>query len=510
MPICNCLIISLFLKHQLSIFDINFHFLTFCVSLKKKHKMQRILFSWLATVNDFQTNGRVNEMGPTLNIHAHHWDYKQHLILYTKEYEHKALQLLNYLKKHFGHQRTNIMLIDVKNVYDDLPSIKSKIEALLMSYQKEKIDLLLSTGTGIMKIAWYIAHSSLNLNTRLIQVLAPDDSEDFFVPDMFEIEVEQSQTPVTALIRQNNLMRKQKDNFLISKSLQISYKKAFKISQADNVSVLILGNTGTGKEVLANYIHTNSARKHKSFVSINCSAFSDQLLESRLFGHKKGSFTGAFSDFKGVFEHANGGTVFLDEIGDISSYMQQSLLRFLQEKEIQPIGGRSKKVDVRIIAATNQDISKLIAENKFRSDLFYRLGIILHLPDFKNYTIEEKHSWIEHFIENKKIEFGRKKKLEISKELLNFLLQYSFPGNIRELINIVDNLYVFGDEKAKLSELPYYLNNKHNDNSLKLDDIEKKHIHKVLKLNGFNKSNSAKILGIALNTLKAKIVKYKL
>jgi len=472
--------------------------------------MGKILFSWIAMINDFKPNGDVNETGPTLNIHAHHWDYKQHIILYTKNNERKALQLLNYLRKHFGHQRTNITLVDVINVYDDLPSIKIKIETLLMRYREDKLDLLLSTGTGIMKIAWYIAHSSLNLNTRLIQILSPADSKDFLIPDLFEIAVEYSKTPVTALIRQNNLSKKTKPDYLISNSLKIPFKKAFKISQTDIVSVLILGNTGTGKEVLANYIHSNSARKHKPFISINCSAFSDQLLESRLFGHKKGSFTGAFADHKGVFEQANGGTVFLDEIGDISTYMQQSLLRFLQEKEIQPIGGRTKKVDVRIIAATNQNITKLISENKFRSDLFYRLGIILHLPNLKDYTIEEKQNWISYFSKKKQIEFTRKNKLEFNAELMEFLLHYEYPGNIRELINIIDNLYVFAEKKAKLSELPYYLNNTEADCSLKLEDIEKKHISKVLKLNGLNKSNTAKTLGIALNTLKAKIIKYNI
>ena len=145
------------------------------------------------------------------------------------------------------------------------------------------------------------------------------------------------------------------------------------MAQTDDVTVLILGESGTGKENLAKYIHKNSIRKEKPYITVNCSAFNDQLLESRLFGYKKGAFTGADKDTIGLFEMADEGTIFLDEIGYISPYMQQSLLRVLQEKEIMPLCGKPKKVDVRIIAATNQNLVKLCEEKHFRWDLYYRL-----------------------------------------------------------------------------------------------------------------------------------------
>lgn len=468
--------------------------------------MNKILFSWLATANDFNKDGSINKSGPNVNIQAYYWEYSRHIIFYTPNYQDKALQLFNYLQKTFKNNRTNIIEIDVKNVYTDLASIKNKVEAKILEFSKYELHFLLSAGTGLMKITWYIIHSTLKLNTKLLLILSPADSKDYLQPDLHFIEVEQSATPLTAIIRETNLQQNKKAKEFITTSLKQIYNDAFRIAQADNVSVLILGNTGTGKEVLANYIHSNSARKHKPFISVNCSAFSDQLLESQLFGHKKGSFTGAYSDYKGVFEQAKGGTVFLDEIGDISSYMQQLLLRFLQQKEIQPIGGKVKNVDVRVIAATNKKIKNLISGDQFRNDLFYRLGITLTLPDFKNYLADEKLLWFNHFLEIKKTEFRKNNAILLDDNIKSFLLSYNFAGNIRELMNIIDNLYIFSDELATLNNLPQYLLVDNNQSAtLKLADVEKNHIKKVLKMYGNNKSKAAKALGIALNTLKNKL-----
>jgi len=468
--------------------------------------MRKILFSWLAVVNDFNRDGSINKSGPNVNMQAFHWQYDQHIILYTKDYQEKAMKIYTYLDQTFTDHKTNIKPIDIKGVYIHLQDIKNKVEALLIQYKDCEIDLLLSTGTGLMKIAWYIAHTTLGLKTRMLMILAPGDSREYFEPDLHVITVERSHTPISAMIREANLLQRSKPKEFITESLESIYHDAFKIAQADNVSALILGNTGTGKEVLANYIHNNSSRKKKPFISVNCSAFSDQLLESRLFGHKKGSFTGAYENYTGVFEQAKGGTVFLDEIGDITPYMQQLLLRFLQEKEIQPIGRPPKKVDVRVIAATNKNLIKLIKENKFRADLFYRLGMSLKLPDFKDFTIDEKKNWIQNFLQQKKKEFMRQKPLKLQKDVWSFLLGYDFPGNIRELINIIDNFYVFSDDKALFSHLPQYIQQKENlSSSLLLKDVENEHIKKVLKMYGNNKSKAAKALGISLNKLKSRI-----
>ncbi|MBK7970965.1 MAG: sigma-54 factor interaction domain-containing protein [Bacteroidetes bacterium] len=173
------------------------------------------------------------------------------------------------------------------------------------------------------------------------------------------------------------------EEYYISDSIKPIYDKALKIAHTYDITALILGQSGTGKEHLAKFIHDNSARKEKNYLAFNCAGMSDQLLESRLFGYKKGAFTGAEKDTPGLFHEADKGSIFLDEIGDISPYMQQALLRVLQQKEIHPVGGSPEKLSVRIICATNQDLAKRCKEEKFRWDLFYRLAVgELHLPSF--------------------------------------------------------------------------------------------------------------------------------
>ena len=215
--------------------------------------------------------------------------------------------------------------------------------------------------------------------------------------------------PTGAIIKEKIVGKKEESSdYIITDTLRPIYDNAFKVAQADNVTVLITGETGTGKEHLANYIHHNSPRKSKVFIPINCSAFSDNLLESRLFGYKKGAFTDAKEDTKGIFEIANGGSVFLDEIGDISPYMQQSLLRVIQQKEITPIGGTPRTVDVRIITATNKILSTECSEGRFRWDLYYRLSTVeVKLPALLERGEKEIKLLLEHFIKVKRKVFGR-------------------------------------------------------------------------------------------------------
>ncbi len=473
--------------------------------------MKKILISWLAVDNDFNYDDKnkiaINATGPTVNFHAYHYDHAEHILLCTPDYFKHAQMMVNYLKDSFSRNRRIIIkIVDITGVHENLSAIKNKMENILLKNKDKQIDILLSTGSGIMKIAWYICHTTLNLNTRLLQILSPNDSKDPLKPDLLVLNIEKSPVPVSAIIREQNLNNIPDDaNVKIVESIEKQYDKAFKLAQADNVSVLITGNTGTGKEILARYIHKKSPRKNKTFIAVNCAALNDQLLESRLFGHKKGSFTGAYCDQKGVFELANNGTVFLDEIGDISPYMQQALLRFLQEKEIQPIGGKTKKVDVRIIAATNKNILQMIKNEQFRADLFFRLGIDINLPDFKDYSADDKIKWINFLLKIKQKEFRRKEIIELTDDVLNFLVNFDFPGNIRQLINIIDNFYVFANKKADLIDLPEYINDNEHGFSLLLKDVQVKHIKKVLKLFNGNKTRAAKALGISVNNLKAKI-----
>jgi len=239
------------------------------------------------------------------------------------------------------------------------------------------------------------------------------------------------------------------------------------ISDSDS-SVLIEGETGTGKELMARAIHNTSPRKDKQFIAINCGALPDTLLESELFGYKKGAFTNAHKDKPGKFSLANKGTIFLDEIGETSPAFQVSLLRVLQEYEFTPLGGLEKeKTDVRIIAATNKDLSDLVKRNLFRQDLFYRINIIrLTLPPLRQ-RMEDIPLLVERFI-NKLNVLQAKYIQGIDKKVLHTFMSHDFPGNIRELENIIEHAFVLCSEGyIKLKHLPGFMSLQANEN---LDD----------------------------------------
>lgn len=476
--------------------------------------MAKILISWLGVEKDMLNDKLANTNGPTWNFYKYYYkDFKinQHILLVTTNMLHRA--------KHFARQATDyfgfnikILPVEITGVHYDLAEIKTKVENILMQYRDNQILIFFSTGSAIMKIAWYLLHTSLGLNTQVLQIIRKEESQSPDKPDLFILNFEKSSIPYSVLIREQSLksqQKSQKPTPIITKSLESIYDKALQVAQTDNISVLILGETGTGKEELARYIHQNSIRRNKPFAAINCAAFTDELLESRLFGHAKGSFTGAYSDSKGLFEQANGGTVFLDEIGDISPYMQQALLRFLENGEIQPIGKSPKKVDVRIIAATNKDVNQLLNTAKFRSDLFFRLGVILELPPLRTFSNNEKLSIIDHLLSIKAQQFKRNK-LSLCKELKTFLLTYRFPGNFRELINLIEHLYIFAqDGKACTEHLPYHIT--YNPITFtKLKDVEREHIIKIYHMFNKNLTQTAQALGISINTLKSKLKSYGL
>jgi transcriptional regulator with PAS, ATPase and Fis domain len=474
--------------------------------------MQKLVFSWLAVEKDFTENGAINETGPTVIFHVHHFDYDFHYLLCTPDYQFRAAQMKRYIEKNFPNNRIKIITLDIGMAHRDLNIIKNKVEALLMQYRNNQIDMLISTGSGLMKIAWYICHTTLGLNSRLIQIIKPIESKNHDFPDIYTINVQQSTVPTSALILEHNQQKKTKKAFYISRTLKKVYNRAFKVAQADNVSCLIVGNTGTGKEFLARYIHNNSPRKHRPFIAVNCAAFSDQLLESRLFGYKAGSFTGAVKDYNGLIYEANKGTIFLDEIADMGLYMQQALLRFIQQKEIQPIGGKAKKVDVRVIAATNKNIHNLVKEGKFRADLLFRLNLTIMLPDLKDYPEKEKKEYINFFLKTKTKQYHLQQVPKFHNNILSFLLKYNYPGNFREMESIFDNLFVFREDNLHLKELPTYIFDNSNQTAInpdnKLETIIKQHILNIYKLNKENKTKTAKELGISYNNLKAKLQTY--
>lgn len=296
-----------------------------------------------------------------------------------------------------------------------------------------------------------------------------------------------------------------------SKSLTDAITLAKKVAPTD-ATVLLLGETGTGKEVFAQAIHNASVRAGKSFLAINCSALSKELLESEIFGHKAGAFTGATKDKKGLIEEANSGTLFLDEIGEMHFDLQSKLLRVLETSEFIKVGDtKSIKVNVRIIAATNRDLHEEIKEYKFREDLFYRLNVFaITLPPLRERK-EDIPLLTNHYVS---LYAGKTNKIlkGVSPQVNKILQQHNWKGNIRELKNIIERAVILeSSECITESSLPYDIQDNLLNNQATIFDlalIEKKHIQKVLQYANGNKTETSRLLNIGLTTLYRKIEEY--
>jgi DNA-binding NtrC family response regulator len=292
---------------------------------------------------------------------------------------------------------------------------------------------------------------------------------------------------------------------------------AIKVAVSDT-TVLLTGETGTGKEVFAQAIHQESNRKNKNFVAINCSAISKELLESELFGHKAGAFSGAIKDHKGLFSEANNGTIFLDEIGELALDLQAKLLRVIETGELYKVGdSKPTKINVRIIAATNRDLQNEIATGNFREDLYYRISaFLITLPALRE-RVCDIELFANHFLQffsikaNKRIE-------KFSDDFIGALKQYPWKGNIRELRNVIERCVIMSDGSVINTDLlpseivqnaissPLYKAN----SSLDLASVERLHIQNVLNHTNGNKTKAAELLGIALTTLYRKLSEYKI
>jgi two-component system NtrC family response regulator len=287
---------------------------------------------------------------------------------------------------------------------------------------------------------------------------------------------------------------------------------ARKVAKTD-ATVLLLGETGTGKEVFAEAIHYESLRKDKPFVAVNCSAFSKELLESELFGYKAGAFTGAVKDKKGLFEEASTGTIFLDELGEMSHDLQAKLLRVLENGTFIKIGEtKTTKINVRLIAATNRDLQKESEEGHFRLDLFYRLsGFSIMLPPLRE-RIGDIEILARHFI---KVYSGKvKKKMpDVDPAFFKLLNQHKWNGNIRELKNVIERVIILMDEPLltpKLLPYEFHGGSYYDLVALDLHSVERHHIRRILKYTKGNKTEAARILGIGLATLYRKIEEYQI
>lgn len=294
-----------------------------------------------------------------------------------------------------------------------------------------------------------------------------------------------------------------------SKAMIKVFKEVEKVAQS-NSSVIIAGESGTGKELIAIAIHSNSQRKYFPLVSVHCGALTESLLESELFGHEKGAFTGAMFNRKGRFEMADGGTIFLDEIATISPKMQVELLRVLESKSFVRVGGNKEITsDFRVICATNKDLKKMVDEGEFREDLYYRLNVVsITVPPLRERT-EDIPILVDYFI-NKYCTSMSRDLITIDPAALKRLTEYNFQGNVRELENMIERAIVIGDDKEiRLKDLPFEKNIVTNTIE-SLADHEKKHVLQILNKYDWNISRTAKALKVDRVTLYNKIKKYGL
>lgn len=321
----------------------------------------------------------------------------------------------------------------------------------------------------------------------------------------------------TAQVFWSQAVKTQEQKTIVYQSdIMIQLMKMIERVAPSTANILVLGESGTGKELIAKAIHEKSNRRSKAFVAINCGALRETLLESELFGHEKGSFTGAYSRKIGLAEVANGGTLLLDEIGELSPGIQAKLLRFIQEGEIYRVGGKDPiQVDIRLISATNRDLEKEVSNGNFREDLFYRINtIVVSAPPLRRRK-EDIAPLITHFLNTLNHAYLNRGRT-LSDDALRILVKYDWPGNIRELQNVCERLQILSEgHEIMVNDLPEHIRNPQAetdlvdyDPQLTLHELEKKYILKALSHFGGNKTQAANNLGITIKTLYNKLHEY--
>jgi len=362
------------------------------------------------------------------------------------------------------------------------------------------------------------AYGSIPTAIAAMREGAYDYIEKPFCPERMELLVEKI-VEHQGLIEENLFLhQKLEERFrfenIIAKSPEMQRViEVIKIVAKSNATVLITGNSGTGKELVARAIHSQSHRRGKPFIAVSCAALPESLLESELFGHEKGSFTGAYTQKKGKFEIANRGSLFLDEIGEMSANIQVHLLRVLEEKEFTRVGGNELiKVDVRVISATNKDLKEAIANGGFREDLYYRLNVVtIELPPLRERR--EDIPLLAHYFLKKFVEENQKEITEFSPDATDFLLKYEWPGNVRELENAIERAVILAKNPSiEVTDLPQgnLLTAGSTLQGEILKEVEKNHILKILTESRGNYSQAARILGISRMSLYNKVRTYGL
>ena len=401
-----------------------------------------------------------------------------------------------------------------KNAKDALKALNNSYDLIITDINMPGMDGIefVKTLNGKYEVIIMTGNATLQRAIESIHLGVKD-----FLLKPFEIE-----TLIKAIERENKLQQRKKEDtkpkstqkkkeefFGDSPALQKVLSMAKKAAKTD-VSVLLLGESGVGKEVFANFIHKNSPRLKKPFVAINMAAIPENLIESELFGFVKGAFTDAHTDKAGQFELANGGTVFLDEIGEMPYHLQAKLLRALQEREVRRLGSdKTIKIDVRIISATNANLQEKIKKGEFREDLYYRLNTIpLEIPPLRERQEEILDIAKKVLDENcQKYGFARK---EFSKEAQETLLSYTWPGNIRELISVVERAVILSDGDMITQEDLFLESRGLKQETPSIETMEKQLIQEVLESSNGDIEASAKTLGMSKTNLQKKIKNYNL
>jgi len=406
--------------------------------------------------------------------------------------------------KKLEHNDVDVVLCDVKlpdgNGVDFVQNIKASFPL---------VEVILLTAFG------KISDGVQAMKNGAFDYIVKGDDNDKIIPLLYKA-IDKSQLQKKVIQLEKRIADKYSFDTIIgkSKALEQAIDLAKKVAKT-NSTVLLTGETGTGKEVFAQAIHENSNQVGKSFVALNCSTFSKEILESELFGHKQGAFTGAIKDKKGFIEEANGGTLFLDEIGEMPLELQAKLLRVLETNEYIPVGDTiPKKSNFRLIAATNRDLKAESEAHQFRSDLYFRLNIFeIAIPPLRE-RIKDiaplTHYFVKQFSEK-----TNKKTLQIAPDFLQKLEAYHWPGNVRELKNIIERSVILSDDNLTSAVLPYEMQHQENSNTksmsaFSMQSVEKLHIQKVLNYSKGNKAETARLLEISIATLYRKLDEYNI
>ncbi|HMN49374.1 MAG TPA: sigma-54 dependent transcriptional regulator [Ignavibacteriaceae bacterium] len=426
----------------------------------------------------------------------YHWFEEEDYFVDTAEDGETAL-------KKYEKEKFDLLLVDMKMPGMSGLDLLSKIKSI----DKDALIILITAFASVPSAITALKNGAYDYVTKPVD---PDE-----LAHIVKKALEQKALKIENIQLKENIDKIIKPDNLIGESFQMKkiYELVHTVARTDT-TVLIRGESGTGKELVAKAIHINSSRKYFPIVPVNCGALAESILESELFGHEKGSFTGAQFKRKGKFEMADRGTIFLDEIGSISLKMQIELLRVIETKQFSRVGGNELiKSDFRVITATNEPLEELVKAGKFREDLYYRLNVFtIIIPPLRERR-DDIPLLVNFFIKKFSTVMNKKTK-SVSKEAMDFLMNYDWPGNVRELENAIERAMVVGKtDIITVDDLPFHVagNNFGFDNDDKsLSAMERKYILKILNENSWNISKTAQILEIDRVTLYNKINKYNL